>query len=62
MKDRAYVISLDEYSDIGTHWTALYVNTWTFPWTYVINDLNGGEIIGTFYEKESQKINKKKLE
>ena len=23
----------------------------TFPWTYVINDLNGEEIIGTFYEK-----------
>ena len=21
----AYVINLDEYSDIGTHWTALYV-------------------------------------
>ena len=29
----------------------------TFPWTYVINDLNGEEIIGTFYEKELQKTN-----
>ena len=28
----------------------------TVPWTYVINDLNGEEIIGTFYEKEFQKI------
>ena len=28
----------------------------TDPWTYVINDLNGEEIIGTFYEKELQKI------
>ena len=27
IKDRAYVINLDEYSDIGTHWIALYVNT-----------------------------------
>ena len=27
----------------------------TVPWTYVINDLNGEEIIGTFYEKELQK-------
>ena len=27
------------------------------PWTYVINDFNGEEIIGTFYEKELQKIN-----
>ena len=26
----------------------------TVPWTYVINDLNGEEIIGTFYEKEQQ--------
>ena len=23
----------------------------TVPWTYVINDLNDNEIIGTFYEK-----------
>ena len=29
----------------------------TVPWTYVINDLNGEEIIGTFYEKELQKTN-----
>ena len=27
----------------------------TFPWTYVINDLNGEVIIGTFYEKELKK-------
>ena len=25
MKDGVYVINLDEYSDIGTHWIALYV-------------------------------------
>ena len=25
IKDGAYVINLDEYSDIGTHWIALYV-------------------------------------
>ena len=30
----------------------------TVPWTYVINDLNGEEVIGTFYEKELQKTNK----
>ena len=29
----------------------------TVPWTYVINDLNGEEITGTFYEKELQKTN-----
>ena len=31
----------------------------TVPWTYVINDLNGEEIIGTFYKKELQKTNQK---
>ena len=25
IKDWAYIINLDEYSDIGTHWVALYV-------------------------------------
>ena len=29
------------------------------PWTYVISDLKGEEIIGTFYEKELQKTNEK---
>ena len=35
----------------------------TLPWTYVINYLNGEEIIETFYEKELQKTNpKEKME
>ena len=25
IKDRGYVINLDEYSDIGAHWIALYI-------------------------------------
>ena len=29
------------------------------PWTYVINNLNGEEIVGTFYEKELKKTNQK---
>ena len=33
----------------------------TVPWTYVINHLNGEEIIGTFYEKELQKANQKEF-
>ena len=33
----------------------------TVPWTYVINDLNREEIIGTFYEKELQKNNQKEF-
>ena len=33
----------------------------TVPRTYVINDLNDEEVIGTFYEKELQKINQKEF-
>ena len=33
----------------------------TVPWTYVINDLNGEEIVGTSYEKELKKTNKKEF-
>ena len=29
----------------------------TVPWTYVINDLNGEQIIETFHEEELQKTN-----
>ena len=33
----------------------------TVPWTYVINDLNGEEIIGRFYQKELQKANQEDI-
>ena len=33
----------------------------TVPWTYVINDLKGEEIMGTFYEKELQKTNQEEF-
>ena len=33
----------------------------TFPRTYIINDLNGEHIIGTFYEKELQKANQQEF-
>ena len=33
----------------------------TVPWTYVINNLNGEEITGTFYENELQKTNQKEF-
>ena len=33
----------------------------TVPWTRVINDLNGEEITGTFYENELQKTNQKEF-
>ena len=34
IKDGAYVINLDEYSDIGAHWIALYVNNKTVQYFY----------------------------
>ena len=33
----------------------------TVPWTYVISDLNGEEILGSFHEKELQKTNQKEF-
>ena len=33
----------------------------TLPWTYVISDLKGEKIVGTFYEKELQKRNQKEF-
>ena len=32
VKNSAYVINLDEYHDIGTHWVALYVNNKTITY------------------------------
>ena len=33
----------------------------TVPWTYVISDLNGEKVIGSFYEKVLQKTNQKRF-
>ena len=33
----------------------------TIPWTYVINDLDGKEITGTFYKKELQKTSQEEF-
>ena len=40
----------------------LYYAPNTIPRTYVISDLTGEEIVGTFYKKELQKQIKKSLE
>ena len=32
MKDGTYVVNFDEYSNIGTHWVAFYVNYKTVPY------------------------------
>ena len=33
----------------------------TVPWTYVISDLNGEKLAGTFYEKELQKNKSRRI-
>ena len=33
----------------------------TVSWTYIISDLNGEEIVGSFHEKELQKTNQKEF-
>ena len=48
IKDGAYVVNLDEYSDIGAHWIALYENNKTV--TYF--DSSGSEHI----PKEIKKV------
>ena len=34
----------------------------TVPWIYVVNDLNGEEIVGTFYERNCKRQIKRNLE
>ena len=63
-------VRISKYKNIFAKW---YMPNWseevfvikkvknTVPWTYVINYLNGEEIIGTFYEKELQKTNQEEF-
>ena len=63
-------VRMSKYKNIFAKW---YTPNWseqvfvikkvknTVPWTYVINDLNGDEINGTFYEKELQKANQQEF-
>ena len=52
IKERAYVINLDEFKLIGTHWTALYVNgnDITYFESYVVEHI----------PKETKNIRRKK--
>ena len=47
------------------NWSEVFVNSRIkniVPWTYVINDLKGEEIVGTFYEKNCKRLTKNNLE
>ena len=36
IKDGAYILNLDEYSDMGIHWIALYLNNKTVTYLIVL--------------------------
>ena len=72
VKDNTYVNIGKEVNDkdpkfkVGDHvriskYKNIFAKGYTVSWTYVINDLNGEEVIGTFYEKELQKIDQQKF-
>ena len=50
-----------EYQNIKMFLQKNYTPNWSeeVPWTYVINDVNSEEIVGTFYENELQKSSQK---
>ena len=68
--DKYHKSKINNHVRISKHKTILakgYTQNWseeifiirkienTVPWTYVVNDLNGEDIIRTFYEKQLQK-------
>ena len=59
--ERAYVINLDEYHDIGTHWVALYVNNKTATYsngagTFKISDTKIYVPVVTLSTQENAKL------
>ena len=58
-------VRISKYKNILSNWSeevfVIKKVKNTIPWTYVINDLNGEEIMGTFYEKELQKTNQEEF-
>ena len=62
-------VRISKYKNIFTKgytpiWSKVFVISkikTTVPWTYVINDLNGEEITGRFYEKELQRTSQKQF-
>ena len=57
VKDGAYVINLDGYSDIGTHWIALYVQNNDVTYFDSFGVEHNPEEIKTFIDNKNIKIN-----
>ena len=62
-------VTISKYKNIFSkrctqNWSEVFVVSKTkntVPWTYVISDLNGEPITGSFYEKELQKTSQRKF-
>ena len=58
-------VRISKYKNIVANWSEeIFVVKkikYPVPWTYVISDLNGEEIVESFYEKELQKTNQKEF-
>ena len=52
---------LKDMLQIGQKKFLLLVKLKTISWTYVVNDLNSGKIIESFYEKELQKASQEEF-
>ena len=57
IKDGAYMINLDEYSDIGTHWVALYVQNNNVSYFESFGVEHISEEIRTFISNKNIKTN-----
>ena len=56
-------VRISKYKGYAPNWSqeVFVVSKNTVPWTYVVNDLNGEEITGSFYKKLKKRV-KKNLE
>ena len=57
IKDGAYVINLDEYADVGTHWIALFCNRNDIVYFDSFGVENGLEEIKEFVRNKNIKAN-----
>ena len=57
IRNEAYVINIDEYSDIGTHWIAMYVQNNEVPYFDSFGVEHIPEEIKTFISHKNIKIN-----
>ena len=57
LKDAAYVINLDEYADVGTHWIALYCNRYEIAYFNSFGAEHVPEEIKEFIGKKPIKAN-----